>query len=60
MMDYNAPPNNCTFGKAQKELGPRLGLSNQPYWGMEAFFNVTLNRSKTGLGDGNFQNEMIL
>ena len=28
MMDYNAPPNSCTFGKAQWELGISSGLSN--------------------------------
>ena len=27
-MDYNAPPNSCTFGKAQQEFGLSSGLSN--------------------------------
>ena len=28
MMDYNAHPNSSTFGKAQRELGLSLGMSN--------------------------------
>ena len=27
-MDYNAPPNSWTFGKAQQEFELSLGLSN--------------------------------
>ena len=30
MVDYNAPPNSCTFAKVQKKFGLSSGLSNGP------------------------------
>ena len=29
IVDYNAPPNSCTFGRAQQEFWLSLGLSNK-------------------------------
>ena len=34
MVDYNTPPNSCTFGKAQREFGIGLGLSNHISFGI--------------------------